>query len=166
MACARGAEPIPIPSSSLERLVGLRVFVVFTSLEATRSALQTAVRLSSGLHTQIVLLAAKEVPYTLPLECPPASRDFIEQTLANLASGLDTDVVVRMYLCRDHDETIRLALSANSVVVVGVPKRRFRPCRYRKLFQMLRNDGHRLIQVDAGEARQATFAPPRVGWSG
>ena len=118
--------------------------MVFTDLEATRTALKTASDLVRDLNARLVLLVAKIVPWPLPLTAPPVSGEFTERVLSQLLSEQETDITARVYLCRDRDLTIRHALEPGSVVVIGSRKRCW-PYRTAPLARLLKRDGHDVI---------------------
>jgi hypothetical protein len=114
-----------VPSSAIGCSSQLQVYVVFTSLEETRAALKAACELVRGLKGSVTLLVAQVVPYPMPLDSPPVAPDFTEQQLRNLAAGLDLEIGVQVYLCRDREETIRRAIAPDSIVVIGKSRRRW-----------------------------------------
>jgi hypothetical protein len=121
--------------------------VVFTDFEATRLALQTANHLARDLNARVLLLVAKIVPYPLPLEAPPVSTDFTDRVVSQLAAEQDSEIRVKVYLCRDRDETIRGMLSTSSIVVLGTSKSWW-PVPPR-LARLLKRDGHQVIVARA-----------------
>ena len=144
MSSVKAAEPISITSPAREKDPNLQLYVVFTDLEATRAALKTACHLARDLDARLVLLVAKVVPYPLPLEAPLVSGAFTARVLSQLAAEQEADVTVRVYLCRDRDETIRQALGPGSLVVIGRQKRWW-PNRTRALARLLKREGYQVI---------------------
>jgi hypothetical protein len=160
VARAKRAAPAPTTSRSADR-ANLRLYVVFTDLNATRLALDAANSLAHGLNCQIVLVVAQVVPYVLPLERPPVPPGFLERTLSELAC--ENEVVACVYLCRERDETIRQSLSPNSLVLIGVEgNRSWWWGRDRRLIRQLRRDGHEVIAVHAGSHRPAAVELRKV----
>ena len=145
MAIVRAPETTSPPAKS--RDPHLEVYVVFTTPERTKAALQVANRLARGLGARLTLLVAQIVSYPLPLDRPPVHADFTERTLSQLASGQDVDTSVKVYLCRDRDVTLRQELAADSLVLIGTRTRWLRDAG-RKLAGLLRRDGHQVILVE------------------
>jgi hypothetical protein len=104
------------------------------------------------------------VPYPLPLEHPPVAAEFTERALSQLASGQELEVTIKVYLCRDRNETIRRALTPDSFVVIGTQKRWWLN-RDKMLARLLRRDGHSVIVVDIGRLQQSAIGSAKVGAS-
>ena len=64
----------------------LEVNVIFTDPQATMAALETAGSLARDLGACIQVRAAIAVPYTLPVDKPQVSVEFIENLLCGLVS--------------------------------------------------------------------------------
>ena len=124
----------------------LDVYVVYTTPERTKVALRVANGLARGLGARLTLLVAQIVQYPLPLDRPPVQADFTERALSELASGQDVDTNVKVYLCRDRDETVRHELTAESVVLIGSGAQWWHRAE-RRLAARLRHDGHHVILV-------------------
>jgi hypothetical protein len=141
----------------------LHLYVVFTDLNATRIALQAASQLARGLNARVVLLVGKVVPFPLPLDSPPVPNEFADAVLSGLAAEQDADSTVRVYLCRDREETIRGALPPASLVLVGC-SRWPSSGKSRRFARRLRKDGHDVIAVTKGrlEPFHALFASAGV----
>jgi hypothetical protein len=118
--------------------------VLFTDLAGTRASLAAATQYARGLDAQITILNAQVVPYPLPLDCPPVPVEFTERTLCSLASEQTVATAVEIYLCRDKNETIRMVLPPESLVVMGGRERWWRNAENR-LAGILRRDGHCVV---------------------
>jgi hypothetical protein len=127
----------------------LGLFVVFTNPEDTLTALRSLSALVEGLDARITILAAQIVPYPLPLERPPVATASLESCLRAMASQLDTEIGVNIFLCRDRQEALLGALKPGSVVVIG-GKRRWWRTADQTLARTLAHHGHRVIFVDTG----------------
>ena len=125
----------------------LRLYVVFTTLEGTKAALQVANGLARDLAAKVTLVVLQIVPYPLPLDRPPVHSKVAEKPLSELASGQGADISVSVYLCRDREETLRQKLPADSVVLIGT-RRRWLDFAERALAGRLRHDGHHVIVVE------------------
>ena len=115
--------------------------VIFTDLPRTAAALAAARSMASGLSAHITLLAARVVPYPLPLAAPDVPVEFTKRMLSSMVVE---DTTVEIYLCRDRNEAIRRALPPDSVVIIGARK-----WRDWHLTRTLRRDGRRVLEVRA-----------------
>ena len=139
MGPANTAIPVVIGSPARGRGPDSRIYVIFTDVEGTRAALTAAAGLAQGLGLPLELLAARVVPYPLPLNEPPVSVEFMEGAMSRLVGDLDAEVSVNILLCRDPDQTLRQALGPDALVVIGGGKP--------KLARLLQSDGRRLIVI-------------------
>jgi hypothetical protein len=138
--------------------------VIFTNAEGTKGALKAANCLAHDLDTRVELLVPQVVPYPLPLEHPPVAAEFTERALSQLASEQELEVTIKVYLCRDRNETVRRALTPDSFVVIGTQKRWWLN-RDKMLARLLRRDGHSVIVVDIGRLQQSAIGSAKVGAS-
>jgi hypothetical protein len=161
VSSVKAAEPVSNNSPAPEKDPDLHLYVVFTDLEATRAALKTACHLIRDLNARLVLLVAKVVQYPLPLEAPPVSSAFTARVLSQLAAEQETDVTVRVYLCRDRDATIAHALGPGSLVVIG-RGRRWWPDGTRALARLLKREGHQVILAGISRIQPARIASVNV----
>jgi hypothetical protein len=129
----------------------LEVVVMFTDVPGTLKALKTAAELAHNLNGRIRVLAPQVVPYPLPVESPPVSKDFNQrrfQTLASEGSApVRIDTRVELCLCRDRDDAVCEALKPEALVVMGVHQSWW-PTAEKALARKLRNKGHHVILVD------------------
>jgi hypothetical protein len=123
------------------------VTVIFTSLEATFSALRAAGALSARLGARIALVVPQLVPFPLPLHSPPVQVDFNERRLRQLASESRVETVVRVYLCRDPSNAFAMALKPRSLIVLG-SRKRWWPTAEARLAGTLRRAGHLVILTE------------------
>ena len=147
MAIAKATSVFFPPSAGSERGPNVRIYVIFTDIIGTRAALLAATRLAYGLDLPLSLLAARSVPYPLPLESPPVSVEFTEHAMCSLVSDLDAEIAVQILLCREPQEALRDALGPEALVVIGKGKGWWRS-RYRNLARRLRADGRHLVLID------------------
>jgi len=137
---------VPRPPAAVEFESGLDISVVFTSVEATLAALKEAGALANRLGAHITLLIPQVVPFPLPLESPPVLLDWNERRFRVIASESPVDTTVRLYLCRDRQETLLSVLKPHSLVVVGGRRRRWWwPTSEEGLAKMLLRAGHEVI---------------------
>ncbi|MGB6198871.1 MAG: hypothetical protein WBF35_04910 [Candidatus Acidiferrales bacterium] len=129
----------------------LRVTVVCTTLDGTVAALRAAAALAKHLGAQIALVAPEVVPIRLPLDRPQISVQFLERRYCDLVASADvTDqpVTIRIWLCRDREQSLKQALAPHSLIVIGGSTRWWRR-RERKMAQWLRTLGHHVVFVNA-----------------
>jgi hypothetical protein len=127
----------------------LDISVVFTSIEATLTALKEAGNLASSLAARITLIVPQIVPYPLPLTSPPVLIDFSERRLRVIASNSRVETRVSVYLCRDPLETLRSVLKPHSLVVIGSRKSCW-PTAEKRLAAKLRHFGHQVVVTERG----------------
>ena len=127
----------------------LDISVVFTSIEATLTALKEAGNLASSLAARITLIVPQIVPYPLPLTSPPVLIDFSERRLRVIASKSRVETRVSVYLCRDPLETLRSVLKPHSLVVIG-SRKSWWPTAEKRLAAKLRHFGHQVVVTERG----------------
>ena len=120
------------------------VAVIYTAVDATVTALQTAASLASRLKARIVLVGFQIVPYPCALNNPPVRTDFQERRLCAIAMQADVQTEVRIYLCRDRLQALELVLDPHSPIVIGGRKRPW-PTAETRLARGLRRAGHEVI---------------------
>ena len=125
----------------------LDISVVFTSVDATLTALKEAGSLAASLGGRITLVVPQIVPYPLPLASPPVLVDFNERRLRVIASQCRVETRVSIYLCHDPLETLQSVLKPHSLVVVG-SRRRWWPTREKRLAAKLRRFGHQVVVTE------------------
>ncbi len=130
----------------------LEVVVMFTDVPGTLRALKTAAELAHNLNGRIRVLAPQVVPYPLPLESPPVSKEFSERRFHTLASQgsapVRIDTRVELCLCRDRVAALCQALEPEALVVMGVHQSWW-PTAEKALARKLINKGHHVILVDS-----------------
>jgi hypothetical protein len=125
----------------------LDISVVFTSVDATLSALREAGNLAGTLGGRITLIVPQVVPYPLPLTSPPVLIDFNERRLRVLAGNSRVETRVSIYLCRDPLEILPSVLKPHSLVVVG-SRKRWWPTREKRIARKLRALGHQVVVTE------------------
>jgi hypothetical protein len=125
----------------------LEVALLFTSPEATVSALERTAALLTGLNARINLVALQPVPYTLALTHPPVSLSFNEQRLRDIAAESPIDTTANLYICRCLIETLTSVLKPGAILVVGARKRWW-PTWERKLARKLESAGFRTLLLE------------------
>jgi len=137
----------PEPPEHDEKEGRLDVAVVFTSTDATLSALKKAGALASRLSARIVMVVPQIVPYPLPLTSPPVLLDFQEQRLRSIAAESRVETTVRIYLCRDEWELLGTVLKPHAPIVLG-SHRKWWPTHEKRLARKLRKAGHNVIVAE------------------
>jgi len=152
---ARGVFPVQVivdtarpdfPPTEEEDLA-LHVTVVFTSEQATCSALKKAAALAGRMRARITLMAPQVVPYPRPLNSPPVRLDFTEKRLRAVTSQIPVETEVRVVLCRDLQDAWTQELKPRSVVVLG-GRRTWWPTAEKRLARKLRQSGHEVIVTE------------------
>jgi hypothetical protein len=136
------------PQRADESDQGLNISVVFTSAQPTLVALRKAAAMASSLGARIMLLAPQVVPYPLPLQSPPVLIEWNERRFHSIANESPVETIVRLYLCRDRIETLKHALSPNSIVVIGGHRRWSPFTSEKRLARSLRRAGHEIIYTE------------------
>jgi hypothetical protein len=138
----RAAGP-PIPSPEPEK----SVTVISTSINRTIKALEKAAELAKPLSANVIVVAIQVVPYSLPLDRPPVSMEFVTRRFEEMASQLPGKIRVFAYLCRDPGEVLKRILTPDGPVVMGIRKRWW-PSRDERLARTLRRAGYDMIVVN------------------
>jgi len=131
----------PVAGNTREKL---NIAVVFTSMEATITAMKEAGTLAGSLGARIDLVVPQVVPFPLPLESPPVLLEFNERRFREIASQSPVETAVQIYLCRDSAETLVNVLRPGSLVVMA-GKRRWWPSRETIMARKLQKAGHEVI---------------------
>ena len=146
----------PITTEKGHPQCALEVVVIFTGVPGTLKALKTAAELAHNLNGRIRVLAPQVIPYPLPLESPPVSKEFNQrrfQTLASQGSApIRIDTRVELCLCRDRVAALCQALEPEALVVMGV-RQSWWPTADKALAKKLRNKGHHVILVNSERSK-------------
>jgi hypothetical protein len=126
----------------------LDIAVVFTSVESTLAALQHAGALAHRLGGRITLLVPQIVPYPRPLTSPPVLIDWNERRFRVIAEATPVYTTVRLFLCRDRDETLAKVLGRHSLVVLGGTRKWWRFTAEKRLARKLRRAGHKVVFIE------------------
>jgi hypothetical protein len=146
LSAAVGRPTLPVEE---ERQSNLNISVIFTAVDSTLAALKCAARLADNLGARISLVVTQVVPYALPLDRPPVSREFNERRFRVIAGESRVKASVTVYLCRDQIATLKAVLKPRSLVVVGGRKhgwsRAWATTPEKRLARELRRAGHEVI---------------------
>src|SRR4029079_13882119 len=99
--------------------MGLPVFVVATTDEGTLAALNAARSFSSGFASSITLIVPHVIPYPLAIDDPLVPISFSIARFAKLTAQCDTELTLRVCLCRPGDFHLESVMPADVVVLVG-----------------------------------------------
>jgi len=127
----------------------VEIVVIFTSVNSTLAALLHAGSLAHRLAGKVTLLVPQVVPFPLPLTSPPVLIDWNERRFRVIAESSPVDTKVRLYLCRDRDETLKQTLRLRSLVVLGTPKSWWPFTVEERLARKLRRWGHEVVLIEA-----------------
>jgi hypothetical protein len=158
LAADRQVE-IAAPSSRLGSNRGFEVHVVFTDWRGTRAAMQAASRWARFLRGQIVLWCPQVVPHQVSLTSPPISTPFLEQGLESLALACceNSEIMIRVRLCRDTQQCLLNLLDPEAGVLVG-GKKRWLPTQEQKWAAFLHSSGLRVLFMPIKEDVPSTPA--------
>ena len=127
----------------------MTVVVVFTTVEGTLAALESAARLAKNLLAEIKLVVVEEVYFRYPLDRPPVSAVFLHRLCMALIEGayLDPDKVrLEIRYCRDRVTCLEDCLRERSLVVIGAKRKGWaRP--ERRIHAALRRQGHDVVLI-------------------
>jgi hypothetical protein len=136
-----------IEPEAISPALRLPVFVVFTSVNPTLKALGKASQLAALLQTSIEVLVVQVVPYLLPLDEPPVRLEFIAKRFEEMADKLPEKTKISAYSCRDSIQALKCVLHRESLVLIGIKKRRW-PTRDDGLARRLRHADYNVILVE------------------
>jgi len=132
------------PPTAEDRDRGLRVNVVFTSVEETLAAVRAAASLAANLRAIIVVVVPQVVPYPAALDMPPVSSAYLFRRLRAVAAESRIETHIRIYICRDRRAALAAALRPSSLVVLA-GRRRWWPTREQRLASELTRLGHHVL---------------------
>src|SRR5713101_4086449 len=138
-----------VPEAAVDGSNRLRVYVVATTSEGTRSALLAAQRLAAGLDAHIVLLVPHVVSYVVPLESPNEDPTVLIDECRALAASAGVDAFVRLCLCRRPIDVFQTLLGDGSTIVLGGRCGRWWPSAAQRMARRLRREGYDVVFVEA-----------------
>jgi len=138
----------PVGPATRNAVIRREIAVIFTSIEATLSALREAGHLAGRLNARLTLIVPQVVPYPLPLNRPPVSREFNEKRFCVMAGDSRVETTVRICLCRDRDVALEAILKPHSLVVIGDHGHWWHDPE-KRLAQRLRRAGHTVVLAEA-----------------
>ena len=134
----------------------LPVFVIFTTMNQTMTALEKAIQLAKPLKTGIEILDVQTVPYALSLNDPSVPSAFGARCLREMTARYSESIGVSAYRCRDSLEALKRIINRNCPVVLAIRKRWW-PTRDGRLSRELRRAGYNLVLVKPSQPRSHFF---------
>jgi hypothetical protein len=135
------------PSVGIGSDADLKVNVLFTNPEATRSAVKTAVQLAGSLGARIRIIVPQVVPFPLQLAEPTIAPEFTAQRARAIMEECSLDAEIEVCLCREALDAALSVLKPNSLLLVG-GHRRFWPTAETRIASQLRRRGHQVLFID------------------
>ena len=153
--CGFGSD---VGSGAAEEHDGRRpgIFVIYTNIEGTLAALDSAARFSKGLEAQTVLIVAEELAPCYSLDRPPTATAFFQNVCKAMLAELRLDenaFRLQIHFCRRQIKCFETALRPRSIVMLGTGHHFWRR-RENKLARNLNALGH-----DALLVQDRAFAP-------
>ena len=128
----------------------LDINVIFTSAEATVTAMREAALLASDLRGRVRVLAPQVVDFHTDLEHPPVNTEFLAAHYRAIAEEAGVETSIQIVLCRDLVDGLKMILRPNSLVVVGGKKHWwafFGRTRESRLARAMEAAGHQVLFV-------------------
>ena len=122
----------------------LEIIVPFTNVASTNTALEKVSKLALNLNVRIRVIAVRFVPFSLPIERPPVSMDFLQAALRSLSCS--HPIEREIYLSRDSKQTWNAVLSPGSLVVITPPKHMWFS-QEQKIARAMRRQGHQVCCI-------------------
>jgi hypothetical protein len=133
------------------------VYVVFTSIDETLSAVRVAQPLAGAMGVPLTVVHFRAVPFALPVTEPTGVSPAETETFIARLRAEDVDARVRVYLCRDEQRTMPYAFRPHSLIVMashrrwwGTPAERWRGA--------LEAAGHFVVFVDPAVHQEVSRA--------
>lgn len=124
-----------------------RVYVLFTSLEETLSAVKEAGRLAAAIGSRLTVIHLRPVALGAPLETPSGLSPVETEEFKARIEAQDCETEIKVCLCRDATGVLPALLQEPSVVVVGC-HRRWWPTKADRWRRQLEAAGHFVVVVD------------------
>jgi hypothetical protein len=128
----------------------LTVHVLATTVEGTTCALQSAKRLTAGLHTRVVLLVHSRKSLSASSHATSAERASLVDRYGSVAAAVGVDVTVLFCVCQRVDDVVHQMLGRSSLVIVGGRRRVWWPSREQRLVQRLTAGGYPVVFAQVG----------------
>jgi hypothetical protein len=123
------------------------IYVLGTTLEATRVALSTAVTLARGSGSRLIVMVPRVVSYAHPSAAAADATEFTMRQYSDLVQALDGDAQVRLCVCRRLDDVVRHLIPRGAIVVIAGSAGGWRRSTEAKVVQRLAALGHHVVFV-------------------
>jgi hypothetical protein len=127
----------------------LSVHVLATTVEGTTCALQSAKRLTAGLHTRVVLLVHRRKSLSASSHATSAERASVDR-YGSVAAAVGVDVTVLVCVCQRVDDVVHQMLGRSSLVIVGGRRGLWWPSREQRLVQRLTAGSYPVVFAQVG----------------
>jgi hypothetical protein len=135
----------PHPNASIRTTA---VYVLFTSIDETSSAIRIARDLAQAMKASLMLVGLRASRY--PRQPAPAEGGAADDTMKPFVECLRSEGVTigaRFYVCRDERQAIPFAFPPHSLIVVG-GRHGWLPTRPERLRRALEASGHFVLFVN------------------
>jgi hypothetical protein len=157
---------VPLARTNSDRAVGGQradsirtdaVYVVFTSIEATMAALRVGHTLAEAMGVPLTVIHLRMVPYPLAVDAPTGISPLETETFLARIRREGIDLRVRVYLCRNYQQTIPLAFKPHSLIVMAAQPRWW-PTRLERYRRALETAGHAVVFIAPDAHKEACRA--------
>jgi hypothetical protein len=125
----------------------LQVSVLFTTTQATLTALKRAGQLAAKLGARITVITPQIVPFPLDLPKPTIDPAFTARKAQAIVAGFPGEAEIKVCLCRQAIDAAVSVLKPHSLVLVG-GRRRLWPTAETRLARDIRSHGHQVLFID------------------
>jgi hypothetical protein len=123
------------------------VNVVFTTLEDTLAAVRLAQSLAKALAVPLTLMYFRPASSAVPVDAPNGVSTVETDAFVNRLRAEGVDVRVRIFLCGNVRQALRLAFRRHSLIVIG-GRRRWWPTAAERWRRALEAAGHFVLFVN------------------
>jgi hypothetical protein len=131
------------------------VNILFTTIDETFVAVRVAAALGDVMAAPLTLIHFRTVQYPLSLDAPAGVSPVETAAFVDRLRSQGIDMRVRVYLCRDADRALPLALRPHSLIVIGGRRRSWWPTPAERLQRRLERAGHFVVFVDSSEHEES-----------
>ena len=143
MSLVQGTTP-DIRSDSAP--AGSAIYIVATSVAATREAIATASALAEPTDARIHIIAARPMPSEWSLEQQSGPIQAFARQIRNLVEGATSRIDILPCVCRRWTDVTQL-LPHSGIVIIAGPSHRWWPTREQRLAHDLNGLGHRVMFI-------------------
>ena len=95
------------------------VNVLFTTVDETFAAVRVAAAIGGVMSAPLTLLDLRAVPYPLSVDAPVGPSPIETGGFVDRVQAEGISLRVRVYVCRDRDRALPMALRPHSLIVIG-----------------------------------------------